>query len=49
MTILVVKAMLHFADLGLIEEKAILLRNSVRTRSFLQNLVAVNDAKIYKL
>ena len=44
MTILVVKAMLHFADLGLIEVKTILIRDSVRARSFLQNLVAVNGA-----
>ena len=44
MTILVVKAMLHFADLGLIEEKTILIRDSVRARSFLQNLLAIDSA-----
>ena len=49
MTILDVKTILYFADLGLVEEKTILIRDSVRTRSFLQNLVAVNGAKIYKL
>ena len=44
MTILDVKAILYFADLGLIEEKTILIRDSVRARSFLQNLVANNGA-----
>ena len=44
MTILDVKAILYFADLGLIEQKTILIRDSIRARSLLQNLVAINSA-----
>ena len=44
MTILDVKATLYFADLGLIEEKTKLIRGSVRTGSFLQNLFAIDRA-----